>query len=128
MRALFIGRWCPFHKGHLAIMQEKIDAGIPLLILVQDTKHDIYPSEIRKQMIESAMAKMNADAKVEIIDDIESVNYGVGYKVEEVEVPAHLHDISATAIRDLIAKNDLAWKQMIAPGAENILESYLKDT
>ncbi|MFO7711084.1 MAG: hypothetical protein R6V53_04950 [Candidatus Woesearchaeota archaeon] len=127
MRALFIGRWCPFHKGHLAIMQEKIDAGIPLLILVRDTKHDIYPADVRKEMIEAAMESVGADAKVRIIDDIESVNYGrgVGYKVEEVEVPVHMHDISATRIRQLINEKDLSWKEMIAPGADTVLESYL---
>lgn len=129
MRALFIGRWCPFHKGHLAIMQDKIDAGVPLLILVRDTKHDIYPADLRKRMIEASMAEVGADAKVEIIDDIESVNYGrgVGYKVEEVCVPAHMHDISATRIRQLISDADDSWKEMMAPGAEKVLESSISD-
>ncbi len=83
-RAIFIGRWSPFHKGHLAIMQKKIDEGKPLLIFIRDTHYDIYPPLMRKRMIEAAMAKMKVDAKVLIIDDIESVNWrrGVGSELQ----------------------------------------------
>ena len=110
-------------------MQEKIDAGIPLLILVRDTKHDIYPAELRKQMITAAMEAAGADARVEIIDDIESVNYGrdVGYKVEEVTVLSHVQDISATRIRQLITQKDDSWKELMAPGAEKVLQGYIQN-
>ncbi len=126
-RAVFIGRWTPFHKGHLAIMQKKIDEGKPLLILVRDTPYDIYPPLMRKRMIEAAMSKLKVDAKVMIIDDIESINYGrgVGYEVNEIEVPDNIKQISATEIRDRIEKNDFSWKEFIPEGADKILEDYL---
>lgn len=126
-RAVFVGRWCPFHKGHLAIMQPKIDEGKPLLILVRDTHYDIYPAEMRKRMIEAAMAKLKVDAKVMIIDDIESINYGrgVGYEINEVEVDNHVQSISATDIRKKIDKKDNSWKEYVAPGADKVLEDYL---
>ncbi|KYK25252.1 hypothetical protein AYK26_02105 [Euryarchaeota archaeon SM23-78] len=57
-RAIFVGRWSPFHKGHLAIMQKKIDEGKPLLIFMRNTLYDIYPPELRKRMVEAAMARL----------------------------------------------------------------------
>jgi len=126
-RAVFIGRWCPFHKGHLAIMQKKIDEGKPLLILVRDTPYDIYPAEMRKKMVEASMDKLGVDAKVLIIDDIESVNYGrgVGYQVNEIEVPEDIKGISATEIRSRIDKEDKSWKDFVAPGVDEFLENQL---
>ncbi len=126
-RAVFIGRWSPFHKGHLEIMKGKIEQGIPLLILIRDTPYDIYPPQLRKRMIEAAMRKLKVDAKVMIIDDIESVNYGrgVGYEVNQIEVPEDVKRISATRIREMIARGDESWKDFIPEGAAEILEKYL---
>ena len=129
-RAIFIGRWSPFHKGHLAIMQEKIDKGIPLLILVRHSYYDIYPPMLRKRMIEAAMSKLKVDTKVMIIDDIESVNFGrgVGYDINEIKVAKGIQKVSATQIRSLIEKKDNSWKNLMPEGAAKVLEDYLKDT
>lgn len=126
-RAIFVGRFSPFHKGHLSIMQKKIDEGIPLLIFVRDTHYDAYSSELRKRMIEATMTKLKVNAKVMIIDDIESINYGrdVGYKVEEVQVDEKMKEISATEIRKRIDKGDKSWKDLMSPGADKVLEDYI---
>lgn len=128
-RAIFVGRWSPFHKGHLAMMQKKIDEGVPLLILVRDTHYDIYPAMLRRRMIEAAMQKLKVDAKVMIIDDIDSVNYGrdVGYEVNEIKVSDADKSISATNIRNLIENKDDAWKTLIPDGAAKVLDDYLSD-
>lgn len=128
-RAVFIGRWTPFHKGHLEIMKKKIDQGIPLLILVRDTPYDLYPPRLRKRMIERAMARLKIDAKVQIVDDIESVNYGrgVGYEINEIVVPDDVKRISATKIREMITEKDDSWKDFIPEGADKVLEDYLKE-
>jgi len=129
-RAIFVGRWSPFHKGHLAIMQEKIDKGTPLLILVRDSYYDVYSPMLRKRMIEATMSKLKVDAKVMIIDDIESVNFGrgVGYEVNEIKVNNGIKKVSATEIRNLIERKDNKWKKLMPIGAAKILEDYLKDT
>jgi len=126
-RAVFIGRWTPFHKGHLAIMKKKIDQGIPLLILIRNTHYDIYPPGLRKRMIEAAMSKLKVDAKVMIIDDIESVNYGrgVGYEINQIEVPDDIQKISATEIRSMIERKDDSWREFIPEGADKVLHDYL---
>ncbi len=128
-RAVFIGRWTPFHNGHLTIMKKKIEEGKPLLILVRDTHYDLYPAEMRKRMIEAAMSELKVDAKVEIIDDIESVNYGrgVGYEINEIEVPENIKRVSATQIREMISDGDKSWREFIPSGADKVLEDYLSD-
>lgn len=125
-RAVFIGRFSPFHNGHFSIMKKKIDEGRPLLILIRDTNYDIYPPEIRKLMIESVMAKNDINAKVMIIDDIESVNYGrgVGYEINEIEVDENLKQISATNIRNMIENNSEEWKDIVPEEVIKVLEYY----
>ena len=39
-------------------MQKKIDEGKPLLIFMRNTLYDIYPPELRKRMVEAAMARL----------------------------------------------------------------------
>lgn len=126
-RAIFVGRWSPFHNGHLAIMKEKIKQNIPLLILVRNTPYDIYSPQLRKRMIESAMSELKVDAKVLIIDDIESVNWGrgVGYEVNEIKVPDDIKRISATQIREMISKKDDSWQKRMPKGAAKVLKNYL---
>ncbi len=128
-RAVFVGRWSPFHKGHLEIMMDKIKAGVPLLILVRNTPYDIYPPLLRKRMIEAAMRELKVDVKVVIIDDIESINYGrgVGYRVNEIPVAENVKQISATEIRNLIERGDPSWRKMMPAGADKVLADYLSD-
>jgi adenylylsulfate kinase len=125
-RAIFIGRFSPFHIGHLSIMQDKIRKGIPLLILIRNTEEVMFPPYVRKKMIAEVMKELNVDAKIMIIDDIESVNYGrmVGYEVNEIDVPEDIHEISGSEIRELINKGDNSWIKYIPKGAENIITEY----
>lgn len=129
-RAVFIGRWSPFHKGHLAIMKKQIDEGLPLLILVRDTHYDLYPTSLRKQMIEHTMEKLDIDAKVLIIDDIESINYGrdVGYEVNEIDAHEDLREISSTKIRELIKNDKKSWVKYIPPGAREVLMDFINNS
>ena len=38
--AVFVGRWQPMHKGHLWLFNQKLEKGIPLLILIRDIQPD----------------------------------------------------------------------------------------
>lgn len=125
--ALFIGRWSPFHRGHWEIMntvrEENPDR--PLLIFVRDTGTEYWSPEFRKGMIEAGMKKMGIKATVQIIPDIDSVNWGrgVGYTPRLVDVDARVHSISGTKIREGIREGSEDWKQFVCPGvAEYILE------
>jgi nicotinamide mononucleotide adenylyltransferase len=104
--ALFIGRYQGFHAGHKFLFQQKINEGIPVLIAIRDVEKDEknpFTAEQVKYLIERELQEwiLLGNCKVIIIPDIEGVYYGrdVGYKVEQIEAPEYIKQISATQIR-----------------------------
>jgi len=112
-RALFIGRWQPFHNGHDYIIRQKLDEGKPVLIAVRDTPIDEKnPFTVQQRMDMIRLAYAGDDVRVICIPDIESVNIGrgVGYDVNEYKVPEDIEGISATQIRQALAGSD--WEKI----------------
>lgn len=129
-KALFIGRWQPFHNGHKWIVEQKLSRGIPVLIAVRD----ILPDEKNPlttaqtvQLIEAIYAN-NPLVSTIVIPDIESVNYGrsVGYQVNEIIPPVHISAISASEIRECFQKGSDAWKSYVDPAIYNLLEQFFE--
>ena len=101
--ALFPGRWQPCHMGHEWLIREKLDKGIPCLILVRDIPPDDKNPYTTKETIKMLEAAFHGEA-VKIIDlgvDIESINWGrgVGYETNEHVPPADIGYISGTEVR-----------------------------
>lgn len=103
---VFIGRWHPFHEGHMGIVQEKLSEqpDCPVMILVRDTKKDNdegATAEIRAGKVVVWMINNQVRGAVVIIPDVFGVYWGrgVGYEVGEVVLPEKLQKISGTAIR-----------------------------
>ncbi len=128
-RALFIGRWQPFHNGHKWLINQKLSQGIPILIAVRDIEPDLSNPLTTAQTIE-ILDQMyeNQDVKIIVIPDIESVNYGrgVGYKVEEFVPPENIGIISATDIRRFIRSNSDEWKKNVDEKIQDLVYKYLK--
>ena len=131
--AIFIGRFQPYHFGHIELIRQKLDAGIPALIMVRDIEPDDRNPFTTKQtveMIETYHKSVNDDVKVIVIPDIESVNYGrgVGYEINEYEPPSDSGAmfISATKIRNSIKSGDNSWRTMVDESLHKDIESYLK--
>ncbi len=126
--ALFVGRWSPFHRGHWAIMDavRQKNPNRPLLIFVRDTETDAWPVAVRKEMIEKSMKEMNIAARVMIIPNIDSVNWGrdVGYERNYVDVDSSVHAISGTEIRKCLKSGDQRWKENVCPGVAEVIEAY----
>lgn len=105
-KALFIGRWQPFHKGHQWLIDQKLLKGIPVLIGVRDVKPDSNNPYSTNEVILMIKQHYKDNPLVEtiIIPDIESINYGrkVGYEVNEFSPPEDIYSISGTAIRNSI--------------------------
>lgn len=112
-RALFIGRWQPFHKGHEWLISQKLDKNIPVTIAIRnmppDEKNPLPPEKV-KVILEEMYS--DRDVIVQIIDDIESVNWGrgVGYEVNEHVPPENIKVISATEIRKSFLNGNDDWK------------------
>ena len=107
--ALFIGKYQTLHQGHKYLFRKKIEEGVPVLVAIRDVpKDDKNPFSANQVMEmfyndEETFKWITSDQmKVIIIPDIEGVYYGrdVGYKVEQLQVPADIAAISATKLRE----------------------------
>jgi len=64
-RALIVGRFQPFHAGHLAVVEHVIGQGYVPLIAVgsaqaHDTFHNPFTAHERKRMVEAALTRLPA--------------------------------------------------------------------
>lgn len=114
----FIGRWSPLHKGHTAIINAKRSEhpNLPVLVMVRNTKEDIYPPTVRAEYIKIWMLQHNIRGTIMIVPNVEGVYWGrgVGYNVGMVDVDISVQKISGTAIRKEITKNSASWKSRVA--------------
>ena len=127
--AIFVGRYQPYHSGHIELIQQKLNEGIPALIMVRDIEPDEknpFTTQQTVDMIEKYHVSKGDDVKVMIIPDIESVNFGrgVGYEINEFTPPDNIGFISATKIRDSIKNGDDSWRSMVD---ESIQEDVVKN-
>jgi cytidyltransferase-like protein len=128
--AIFIGRYQPYHYGHIELIQQKLNEGIPALIMVRDIEPDEknpFTTEQTVNMIEKYHTSKGDDVKVMIIPDIESVNYGrgVGYEINEYEPTQEIAFISATKIRNSIKEGNDDWRTMVDESIQQDVENYL---
>lgn len=106
--ALFIGRYQPFHPGHLKLVEEGIKRVGQCCIAVRDTqgtdeKNPLGYFEVKKR-IDAAMRPYIGQYTVVPMPNITHVFYGrdVGYMVEEINLDEETKSISATSIRNEI--------------------------
>ena len=127
---IFIGRFQPYHQGHISLIMQKINQGIPALIMVRDIAPDIknpFTTEQTVEMIKKYHAAHDHDVEVLIIPDIESVNYGrgVGYEINEFSPPENIGWISATKIRESIKEGNNEWRELVDSSIQSDVEKYL---
>ena len=130
--AIFVGRYQPYHFGHIELIKQKLNQGIPALIMVRNIEPDERNPFTTKQtvtMIKKYHAAHGDDVEVMIIPDIESVNYGrgVGYEINEYQPPSDggAMFISATKIREFIKNGDNTWKSMVDESLHTDIEGFL---
>ena len=130
--AIFVGRYQPYHYGHIQLIKQKLELGIPALIMVRDIDPDDrnpFTTEQTVKMIKKYHETRGDDVKVIIIPDIESVNYGrgVGYEINEYEPTqdSGAMFISASKIRESISKGNDDWKKMVDTSLHSDIEDYL---
>jgi len=128
-RAMFVGRWQPFHNGHKWLIDQKLSQKKPILIAVRDIPPDDKNPFTTEQTVEM-INKVYAEHDVEVISipDIESVNYGrgVGYEINEHVPPENIGFISATSIRESIEEDNFDWKNKVDDKIHDLVVEYLK--
>jgi cytidyltransferase-like protein len=126
-RAMFIGRWQPFHIGHETLIRTKLDKEIPVLIMVRDTPPSESNPYTTEEVIDMIKAGLDGeDVVVMAIPDIESVNWGrgVGYETNEIQLPDNIKRISATEIRNRIESGDNSWADFVNPKVAEWLRDH----
>lgn len=131
--AIFIGRYQPYHQGHISLIMQKINEGIPALIMVRDIAPDSknpFTTEQTVEMIKKYHAAHNHDVQVIIIPDMESVNFGrgVGYEINEFTPPGNIGWISATKIRESIKEGNDDWRNLVDKSIQPDVEKHLLDS
>ena len=131
--AIFVGRFQPYHQGHISLIMQKINTGIPSLIMVRDIAPDAknpFTTEQTVEMIEKYHAAKGHDVQVIIIPDMESVNFGrgVGYEINEFTPPENIGWISATGIRNSIKEGNNDWRTLVDESIQADVEKYLLET
>jgi nicotinamide mononucleotide adenylyltransferase len=127
---LFIGRYQSPHKGHMHIFNTYLSQGQPVLIAIRDIEPDeqnpLNAAEV--QRLWEAVYKDNELVKVIIIPDIASVNYGrgVGYEINQIDVPGAVSAISATEIRRQVKEGKHEWKELVDENIHEMLSSLLR--
>lgn len=128
--AIFVGRYQPYHYGHISLIEQKLNEGIPALIMVRDIEPDEknpFTTEQTVDMIQTYHESKGQDVVVMKIPDIESVNYGrgVGYEINEFTPPDNIGFISATKIRNSINEGNEEWKEMVDESIQGKVVEYL---
>ena len=100
-----LGRWQPFHDGHYALFEEIVKITGQVCIQIRDVQgvdDNPFDFETVKKNIEKIInSKYKNRFKIMLVPNITNIGYGrgVGYKIEEVELPEKIQKISATKIR-----------------------------
>jgi hypothetical protein len=120
-------------KYAISLIMQKINEGIPALIMVRDIVPDAknpFTTEQTVEMIEKYHAAKGHDVEVIIIPDMESVNFGrgVGYEINEFTPPENIGWISATGIRNSIKEGNNDWKTLVDESIQADVEKYLLET
>lgn len=130
-RAMFIGRWQPFHNGHKWLISQKLDSGVPALICVRDIPPDEKNPFTTEQTIHMLqVAYEGCDVTIMSIPDIESINWGrgVGYETNEHVPPGDVGFVSATSVREKIKNKDQTWKKNVDSKIWHLVEEYLSSS
>lgn len=105
--SMVVGRFQPFHDGHKWLVNQCLEDGKNVLILIRDIvpdeKNPFTALEVSKNINMELWDYINQGrVVVMIIPDIESVNFGrgVGYDIIEHIPPQEVSEISATKIRE----------------------------
>ena len=102
--AQMLGRWQPFHNGHLALFKEILKKTGQVVVMVRtmpESENNPFQFEEIKKNIKDKLKDYEGKFEVIKVPNITNICYGrdVGYKIEEIVLPKEIQDISATKIR-----------------------------
>ena len=112
---LLLGRWQPWHEGHLALFERALSKTGQVVIQVRDVKDasggkgqednpfsfEEIAEDITKKLSLSGY-RINEEFIIQFVPNITNITYGrgVGYKIEQETFDSEIESISATKIRE----------------------------
>ena len=99
---LLLGRYQPWHEGHEALKEKAHERTNQVLIAIRDTQGTSEKDPLSYQQVaEHIVSKSSRPLFIMKVPNITNIVYGrdVGYKIEQVDLGAEVHAISATQKR-----------------------------
>ena len=112
---LLLGRWQPWHEGHLALFERALSKTGQVVIQVRDVKDasggkgqednpfsfEEIAEDITNKLSLSGY-RINEEFIIQFVPNITNITYGrgVGYKIEQETFDSEIESISATKIRE----------------------------
>ena len=98
---LLLGRYQPWHEGHQALLEKAHERTKQVLIAVRDTQGTSNKDPMAYQDVAGFIKQATNSPFVMKVPNITNIVYGrdVGYKIEQVDLGADIHAISATQKR-----------------------------
>lgn len=105
-----LGRFQPFHGGHMALFKRALDKHGQVAILIRDmpaSDSNPWKYENIASNIKYALHKYAGQFRLYTVPNIVNITYGrdVGYKIEQEVFDDSIHSISATDIRAQMRKD-----------------------
>ena len=104
--AVFIGRWQPWHDGHRWLIDQQLEKGNKVLIVIRmmnpDESNPFTANEVWENLYRELSGLVEAGrVMLWSIPDISSINIGrgVGYDIIEHTPPDEVAQVSGTATR-----------------------------
>jgi adenylylsulfate kinase len=98
---LMLGRYQPWHEGHHALLEKAYERTAQVVIGVRDTQGTSEKDPLHYQEVASRIRAEERASFVVKVPNITNIVYGrdVGYKIEQIDLGADIHAISATQKR-----------------------------
>ena len=109
-----LGRWQPWHAGHRALFERAIAKTGQVAIMVRNCQgwNDSNPfdfNQVAARIKRDLEPLYQGQFTIMLVPNITEIVYGrdVGYKINKIELPDEVQQISATKIREDMKKNGL---------------------
>jgi hypothetical protein len=98
---LMLGRYQPWHEGHQALLEKAHERTDQVLIAVRHTQGTSEKDPLSFVEVANYVAQSTDSPFMMKVPNITNIVYGrdVGYKIEQVDLGAEIHSISATQKR-----------------------------
>ena len=101
--AQMLGRYQPFHDGHLELFKKILEKTGQVVIMVRSCtgENNPYPFKTVRRKINKKLRQYHGKYKIIKVPNITNICYGrdVGYKIEKISFDKNIESISATEIR-----------------------------